>query len=136
MLVPCMLWGEGGLTNLLGLAVGVEEGQAIEALVVLREAAQAEEESTDTHLHQHVALLCPLSREGLGHLHNLWRGLGPPLVSALPIAGRSLGGGLRSGGLGGDLGSGRGLWWGGWNRQCMRAGIYGRLSGISLRYCH
>lgn len=33
------------------LAVGVEEGQAIETLVVLWEAAEAEEESTNTHFH-------------------------------------------------------------------------------------
>lgn len=82
---PCMIWREGGQTNLLGLAVDVE-GQTVEALVMLREAAQAEE---DTHVHQHAAML---SREGLGHLDHLWRGIWPPRVAAPPIACRSLGG--------------------------------------------
>lgn len=44
---PCMIWREGGQTNLLGLAVDVE-GQTVEALVMLREAAQAEEDTRHT----------------------------------------------------------------------------------------
>lgn len=46
-----------GSTDLVRLAVGVEEGQAVETLVVLREAAEAEEQSTDTHVHQHPPLI-------------------------------------------------------------------------------
>lgn len=63
----------------MGLAVGVEEGQAVEALVVLREAAEAEEESTDAHLHQHSSLVGTFCRQGLGHLDHLSGGLWLPL---------------------------------------------------------
>lgn len=63
----------------MGLAVGVEEGQAVEALVVLREAAEAEEESTDAHFHQHSSLVSTVCRQGLGHLDHLSRGLWLPL---------------------------------------------------------
>lgn len=55
------------------LAIGVEVGQSVEALVVLREAAKAEEESADAHLHQQVVLLCPARRQALGHLWKLLR---------------------------------------------------------------
>lgn len=46
----------------MGLAVGVEEGQTVETLVVLREAAEAQEEGPDAHFHQHASLLAAVRR--------------------------------------------------------------------------
>lgn len=101
----------------MGLAVGVEEGQAVETLVVLREAAEAEEESPNTHLHQHPPLVTSLSREGLGHLHHLWWRLWPPL----PLTGWSLRGGLVRGGRLGRGGRDR-QWIRTWIRTGLRKG--------------
>lgn len=41
----------------MGLAVGVEEGQPVEALVVLGEAAEAQAERGDALLREELALL-------------------------------------------------------------------------------
>lgn len=51
------------LTDLVGLAVGVEEGQTVEALVVLREAAEAQEEDADAHFYQCASLLNAVCRQ-------------------------------------------------------------------------
>lgn len=95
----------------MGLAVGVEEGQAVQTLVVLREAAEAEEESTDAHFHQHPSLVATFCRQRLGHLDHLGGGLRLPLS----LAGRSLRSGLLRMGL---------LWRGGWDRQRMRTRVH------------
>lgn len=100
----------------MGLAVGVEEGQAVKALVVLREAAQAQEESADAHLHQHPALLGTVRRQRFGHLDNL----GGRLRFPLSLAGR----GLRSC----LMGRGR-LWRGGRDRHRVRTRVHGDLGG-------
>ena len=89
------MWEVAG-SYLLGLAVGVEEGQAVQALVVLREAAQAEEEGAHAQLHQQAALLLRLGRQGLGDLHRL-QGRGVRLL--LAVAGRGRGGGRLGEGL-------------------------------------
>lgn len=62
-------------TDLVGLAVGVEEGQTIETLVVLREAAEAQEEAADAHLHQRAPLLNGARRQRFRHLDHLGGGL-------------------------------------------------------------
>lgn len=110
-------------THLMGLAVGVEEGEAVETLVVLREAAKAQEESTDAHLHQHPSLLAAVRRQRRGHLCHLSGGLRLPL----PFAGE----GLRSGLLGG-----RRLWRGGWDRQRVRTRVCRDLGGRALGERH
>lgn len=92
-------------TDLMGFAVAVEEGQAIQTLVVLGEATEAEEEGADTHVHQHPSLVSPLCRKRFRHLDNLD---GRLLGLSLTLAGWSLWGRL--------LGEGR-LWRGGWNRK-------------------
>lgn len=51
------------MTDLMGLAVGVEEGQTVETLVVLREAAEAQEEDADTHFYQGASLLNAVRRQ-------------------------------------------------------------------------
>ena len=59
----------------MGIAVGVEEGKAVKTLVVLRETAEAEEESANTHFHQHSPLVGAFCRQGFGHLNHLRGGL-------------------------------------------------------------
>lgn len=54
------------LTHPVGLAVGVEEGQSIEALIVLGEAAEAQAEGGDALLRKELALLLCPSRQPLG----------------------------------------------------------------------
>lgn len=81
-------------TDLMRLAVGVEEGQAVQTLVVLREASEAEEESADAHLQQHLPLVGALGRQRFGHLDHLGGGR---LRLPLPLAGRGLWGGLLRG---------------------------------------
>lgn len=100
----------------MGLAVGVEEGQAVQTLVVLREAAEAEEESADTHFHQHSPLLATVGRQRLGHLDHLGGGLRLPLS----LTGR----GLRGGVLGGAW-----LRRGGRDGQRVRTRVCGDLGG-------
>lgn len=99
------------------LAVGVEVGQSVQALVVLREAAQAEEQSADAQLHKQVALLHPPRRQALRHLRELLRRrrLSPALALAGRGGRRGLGGLLmgrgghgRSDGSSGGGGGGRG----------------------------
>ena len=94
----------------MGLAVAVEEGQAVETLVVLREAAEAEEESADAHFHQHFSLVSALCGQCFGHLDHLSGGLWLPLS----LAGRGLSSSL--------LRVGR-LWRRGWDRQRMRTRV-------------
>lgn len=94
----------------MGLAVGVEERQAVETLVVLREAAEAEEESTDAHFHQQSSLVATFCRQGLWHLDHLGGGLWLPLSVT--------DWGLRSGLLKGGL-----LWRCGWDGQRMRTRV-------------
>lgn len=81
-------------TDLMRFAVRVEVGQAVETLVVLREAAEAEEESADAHFHQHSPLIRSFCRQGFGHFDHLGGGLG--LLLALTDWG--LRGGLLRGG--------------------------------------
>lgn len=107
----------------MGLAVGVEEGQAVETLIMLREAAKAQEESADTHLHQHPSLLAAVRRQRRGHLHHLSGGLRLPL----PFAGQGLRSGLLRGGR---------LWRGGWDRQRVRTRVRRDLGGGTLRERH
>ena len=92
------------------LAVGVEEGQAIQTLVMLREAAEAEEEGTDAHFHQHLPLVVAFCGKGLGHLDHLRGELRLPL----PLAGWGLRSGLLRGGW---------LWRRGWDRKRMRTWV-------------
>lgn len=84
----------------MSLAVGVEESQAVETLVVLREAAEAEEESTVAHFHQHAPLVHAVCRQGFGHLDHLGWGLRFPFnLAARGLRSSLLGGGrLRRGG--------------------------------------
>lgn len=114
-LVPSINRGGGG-TDLVGLAVGVEEGQSVETLVVLREAAEAEEERTNAHFYQHSSLVATLCGQGLGHLDHLSGGLWLPLSLT--------GGGLRSSLLRGGC-----LRRGGWDRQRMRTRVRRELGG-------
>jgi len=107
----------------MGLAVGVEEGQAVETLVVLREATEAEEESADTHFHQHSPLVAEICGQGLGHLDHLNWGLWLPLS----LTGR----GLRSSRLRGGW-----LWRGGWDSRGLRARFHRDLGLWSLRERH
>lgn len=95
----------------MGVAVAVEESQAVETLVVLREAAEAEEESADAHVQQHSSLLGTFCRQSFGHLDHL----GGRLGLLLPLTGW----GLRSGLLGGGW-----FWRGGRDRQRMRTRIH------------
>lgn len=46
----------------MALAVGVEEGQTVETLVVLGEAAEAQEEGPHAHFHQRASLLATVCR--------------------------------------------------------------------------
>lgn len=77
----------------MSLAVGVEVGQAVERLVVLREAAEAENQNADTHLHQRSSLLDSFCWQSFGHFDHLSRGLG----LLLALAGRGLAGALLGG---------------------------------------
>lgn len=113
-----------GLTDLMGLAVGVEEGQAVETLVVLREAAEAQEESTDAHFHQHPSLLSTVGRQRFRDLYQLSRGLRLPLALA--------GWGLRSCLLRGAQRLGRC----GWNGQGRSTRVHGHLWGLRERHHH
>lgn len=112
-----------GGTYPIGLAAGVEVGQAVEALVVLREAAEAKEESPHAHFHQHSSLVANICGQGCGHLDRLRRGLRLPFA----LAGRSLGRRLLRVG---------GLWWGGRDRRRMRTRFHGRLGVGDLREGH
>lgn len=94
----------------MGLAVCIEEGQAVETLVVLREAPQTEKQSPDTHLHQHSFLIRMIWRQGFGHFYHLSGGLG----LLLTLAGRGLGGGLLRRCW---------LWRCGWHRHQVRTGV-------------
>ena len=87
--------------HLVGLAVGVEEGQAVEALVVLREAAEAQAERGDALLCEELALLLRASRQPLGE--GSWL---PQWVPSLPPIPR---GRHRSWGLGRGASGGRGV---------------------------
>lgn len=78
----------------MGLTVGIEEGQAVEALVVLWEAAQAEEQRTDTHFHQHASLVAAVCGQGFRHLYHL----GGWLWFLLALTDWGLRGGLLRGG--------------------------------------
>lgn len=84
--------GAVGQTDLMGLAVGVEVGEPVQTLVVLRETAEAQEEGADAHVHQRPPLLAAVRGQRLGHLDHLGRGL------RLPLALRGLRGGLLGGG--------------------------------------
>lgn len=53
----------------MSLAVGVEKGQAVETLVVLREAAQAQAEGGDALLCKELALLLSTCWQPLGKSH-------------------------------------------------------------------
>lgn len=66
----------------MSLAVGIKVGQAIETLVVLREAAEAEDQNADAHLHQHSSLIGCVYRQSFGHFDHLDRGLGLLLALA------------------------------------------------------
>lgn len=100
----------------MGLAIGVEEGQAVKTLVVLRETAEAEEESAPAHFHQHSPLVSVFCRQGFGHLYHLRGGLWLPLAFS--------DWGLRSGVLRGGL-----LRRGGWDGQRVRTGIHRDFGG-------
>lgn len=63
----------------MGLAVGIEEGQSIETLVVLGKAAQAQAEGGDALLCEELALLFSISWEPLGEGHWLPWGFTPLL---------------------------------------------------------
>lgn len=96
-----------GGTDLMGPAVGVEVGQTVQALVVLRKAAQAQEEGAHAHVHQGAPLLAALCRQHRWDLRQLDDGLWLP--PALGSRGRLRGlgsgrlgrAGLRGCGLGG-----------------------------------
>ena len=90
----------------MGLAVVVEECQAVQTLVVLREAAEAEEERCDAHFHQHSSLVATICGQGLGHLDHLEGGLWLPL----PLTGWGLRSSLLRVGW---------LWRGRWDGQRM-----------------
>lgn len=111
--------GGAGRTDLMGLAVGVEVGEPVQTLVVLREAAEAQEEGTDAHVHQRPPLLAAVRGQRLGHLDHFGGGLRLPLALT--------GGGLR----GSLLGGGR-LWRGGWDGQ----GVCGDFGGRKLGKGH
>ena len=93
------------------LAVGMEEGQAVQALVVLGEASEAEEQGVGAHLHQHPPLLPALRGQDPGDFHH--QHLGGGLRPLLALADGGLGGAQGPGGrLGGRDGDGAGVRWG------------------------
>lgn len=65
----------------MGLAVGVEESQTVETLIVLGEATQAQAEGSNALLCEKLPLLLSTSRQPLGEGHWLpWE-----VPSLLPI---------------------------------------------------
>lgn len=107
----CLPWEEepspfpsctaGPPTHPVGLAVGVEEGQPVETLIVLGEAAQAQVEGGDALLREELPLLLSTGWQPLGKGH--WLPQGVPSLPPIPE------GGCRRQGLDGDASSSWGI---------------------------